>query len=287
MPVRRLTNFDIEIAMIRKLFLVPVAALFLLAGQVAASESIVRVSQSLSQVKAYAGGYFMVKIRIERRNLDSFFLIEQEIPNGMEAYGVESQGATFSYENGKVKYTWLRIPKEEEIQVMYKVKVPFEMRGKQVFEGSYYYIQNEEKEQFKLPPISIEVVEHIPASDSLAEKTLMSVINDDESKPAYVDEEREQLEFKVQILSSTCKLNKDSIRTAYKIKDKVQEENYNGLYKYTVGSFKTYEQARDYKNKLNFQKYIPFVIAYNRGARVTIGEAMQLAAKRRAPARKN
>lgn len=40
-----------------------------------ANESIVRVSNGLSQSSAYAGGSFLVKIRIERRNLDSFFQI--------------------------------------------------------------------------------------------------------------------------------------------------------------------------------------------------------------------
>lgn len=246
-----------------------------------ATESIVRVSQSLSQAKAFAGGYFMVKIRIERRNLDSFFLLEQQIPDGMVAYGVESNGATFSFKDGKVKYSWLRLPKDEELQVIYKVKVPFEMRGRQEIEGSYYYIRDEEREVFTLPKVSIDIEEYISPSDSLAEKTLLSVINDDPEKPSYVNEEKDLLEYKVQILSSTVKLNRDSLRSVYKIKDKIREENYNGLYKYVVGSFKTYEQARDYKNSLDFQKYIPFVIAYNRGARITVGEAMQLAARRK------
>jgi hypothetical protein len=65
----------------------------------------------------------------------------------------------------------------------------------------------------------------------------------------------------------------------------VYEDNFNGLFKYTVGNFKTYETARDFKNRLDFQKYIPFVIAYNRGARITVGEAMQLASKRRTVAK--
>jgi hypothetical protein len=85
----------------------------------------------------------------------------------------------------------------------------------------------------------------------------------------------------VQILSSTQKLDRDSIRKEYGIKDKLNEENFNGLYKYTVGSFTTYEQARDFKNKLDYSRYIPFVIAYNRGVRITVGEAMNLASKRK------
>jgi hypothetical protein len=155
------------------------------------------------------------------------------------------------------------------------------MHGNQSIEGSYYYIQDEEKQVFKMAKTSIDIIEYVAPSDSLAEKALLGVINNDEFKPAYMNEEKDNLEYKVQILSSTKPLDKDSLKKEYAVKDKVNEENFNGLYKYTVGSFKTYENARDYKNKLDFQKYIPFVIAYNRGARITVGEAMQLASKKK------
>ena len=266
--------------MMRKI-LSPILSVFLFATSMSAAESIVKVSQAVSQQKAYSGGNFIVKIKIERRNLDSYFQIEQILPKGMTAEGMESQGATFSNKDGKVKFSWLRLPANEEILVIYKVKVPFEMRGKQTIEGSYYYIQNEEKEVFSLAKTSIDIIEYVAPSDSLAEKALLGVINNDEFKPAYMNEEKDNLEYKVQILSSTKPLDKDSLKKEYAVKDKVNEENFNGLYKYTVGSFKTYENARDYKNKLDFQKYIPFVIAYNRGARITVGEAMQLASKKK------
>jgi len=266
--------------MIRNL-LTPLFCAFFLIGSLNAAESIVKVSQAVSQQKAYSGGNFIVKIKIERRNLDSYFQIEQVLPKGMMAEGMESQGATFSNKDGKVKFSWLRLPANEEILVIYKVKVPFEMRGKQNIEGSYYYIQNEEKEVFNLGTTSIDIIEYVAPSDSLAEKALLGVINNDEFKPAYMNEEKDNLEYKVQILSSVTPLDKDSLKKDYGVKDKLNEENFNGLFKYTVGSFKTYESARDYKNKLDFQKYIPFVIAYNRGARITVGEAMQLASKKK------
>jgi hypothetical protein len=254
---------------------------FALNGILSATESVVRIAQSCSQQKAYAGGYFFVKISIERRNLDSFFLIEQDLPAGCTAVGVESQGALFTMKDGKVKYSWLRLPDEKEIQVMYKVITPFTMRGKQEIAGKYYYIQDEEKQIFDLPKSSIEIIEYIAPSDSLAEKTLLGVINLDEDKPSYVDEQKVDLEYKVQILSSTKQLDRDSLRKDYGMKEKLVEENFNGLYKYTVGSFTTYEQARDFKNKLDYTRYIPFVIAYNRGVRITVGEAMSLASKKK------
>lgn len=273
-------NFNNKFKVMRKIFFLLVATI-LLGTAASAAESVVRIAQTFSQQKAYAGGYFFVKLSIERRNLDSFFLIEQELPKGCSATGVESQGAIFSFKDGKVKYSWLRLPAEEEIEVIYKITLPFEMRGEQSIAGKYYYIQNEEKQVFDMPATKIDVIEYVAPSDSLAEKTLLGVVNLDETKPEYVDQQKTDLEYRVQILSSTQKLDRDSIRKEYGLKEKVVEENFNGLYKYTVGEFNTYEQARDFKNKMDYSRYIPFVIAYNRGVRITVGEAMNLASKRK------
>jgi hypothetical protein len=158
--------------MMRKI-LSPILCSFLFTLSLNAAESIVKVSQAVSQQKAYSGGNFIVKIKIERRNLDSYFQIEQTLPKGMTAEGMESQGATFSNKDGKVKFSWLRLPANEEILVIYKVKVPLEMRGKQSIEGSYYYIQNEEKQVFNLAKTNIEIIEYVAPTAPGFTKLLM------------------------------------------------------------------------------------------------------------------
>jgi len=240
-----------------------------------------KVTQSFSQVKAYAGGYFLVKVKIERKGLDSFFTLEQNLPKGMEAVGVESGGSTFTFTNGVVKYSWLRLPMQDEINVVYRVRVPFEMIGKQEIGGRFTFIDNEERQTLEIEKTAIEIIEHVATSDTIAEKKLLGVANLDNSKPSYISEHKENLEFKIQILSSYKKLDKDSLRKEYGLKDKIVEEQIDGVYKYLVGSFTTYEIARDYKDKMGYSKYIPFVIAFNRGTRITIGEAMNLAENRR------
>ena len=271
--------------MIRK-YLLGFILLASLPFQLKAIDSIVAVQQTFSQSKVYAGGNFLVKLQIKRQGLNSFFQIEQDLPSGMTAIGVESQGAIFNFKEGKVKYNWLRLPAEEEIQVIYKITVPFEMRGKQTIGGVFYYIVDEEKEIFNIPQQSIEVIEYIAPSDSLAEKNLLGIIDNTPDKPQYMEEEKMDLIYKIQILSSTKEIDKDSLRKAYGIKERIQVENYHGLYKYITGTFGTYEQARDYKNSMDFSRYIPFVIAYNRGNRITIGEAMDLASKKRSVPKK-
>jgi hypothetical protein len=54
-----------------------------------------------------------------------------------------------------------------------------------------------------------------------------------------MEEEKMDLIYKIQILSSTKELDKDSLRKAYGIKERIQVENYHGLYKYLTGTFGT------------------------------------------------
>lgn len=274
----RYTSFPFR-KMFKKFFVA--IALITLSTLNADAESKVKIYANSVQQRAYAGGYFVVKIQIERKNLDSYFMLEQELPKGMTAFGLESQGALFSFKDGKVKYSWLRIPKMENIEVAYKVKVPFEMTGNQEIVGTYYYIENEEKQVFDLPKVSIEIIEHVPTSDSIAEKAILGIIMNDHNKPSFTSEIKDNIEYSIQILSSTSKLNKDSLRKEFEIREKIREEFYNGSYKYMIGNYKTYDEAREIKNKMDFSRYIPFVVAYNNGTRITVGEAMQRTGKRR------
>ena len=69
--------------------------------------------------------------------------------------------------------------------------------------GIFYYIVDEEKEIFNIPQQSIEIIEYIAPSDSLAEKNLLGIIDNTPYKPQYMEEEKMDLIYKIQILSST------------------------------------------------------------------------------------
>lgn len=240
------------------------------------------VSSTIMQQKAYAGGYFIVKITIEPKSLNSFFQLEQQLPAGMVAEGIDSHDGIFSFKEGKAKYTWLRIPQENAFDVMYKVKVPFDAIGKYTIDGSYYYIENEEKVILPMHSRSVEIVEHLAISDTISEKKLLGIIN---RTTAEINElskaEKEDIFFKIQVISSTKKLDKDSLRKVFQIKEKLIEETNNGLYKYTIGKFKTYESARNFKESMDMNKYIPFVVAYKNEIRISVGEAMQILGQKR------
>jgi len=84
--------------------------------------------------------------------------------------------------------------------------------------------------------------------------------------------------FRVQIAATRNKISVPQHFRRLKITDEVRMEEAEGWYKYTVGSFHTYEEAKKYKEEL-FTKTLlkdAFIIAYNNGKRISVQEALAL-----------
>ena len=80
--------------------------------------------------------------------------------------------------------------------------------------------------------------------------------------------------YKVQIGSVASGDSKDYFRKTFGITDEITVDSYQGLYKYSVGSFNTYTAARQYANIIKARTGInAFVISYKDGARIPVSDA--------------
>jgi hypothetical protein len=78
--------------------------------------------------------------------------------------------------------------------------------------------------------------------------------------------------FKVQIAASKVKLAPAKLGQIYKgAKKDIEEKFYDEWYKYTVGSFKTYPEAKTYISKIKVKG--AFVVAFKGGTKIDIREA--------------
>ncbi len=79
--------------------------------------------------------------------------------------------------------------------------------------------------------------------------------------------------FRVQIGSSANKLSPNFFKDNFGITEDIYEEQVDGQYKYTVGYFKTYQEARKHSEKITSVQGA-FVTAYKDGKRIPLQDAI-------------
>jgi len=96
----------------------------------------------------------------------------------------------------------------------------------------------------------------------------------DEDKKLWEQRKNETLVFRVQIAAMSKPLTKAALKRLYSgpLKTEMIMDKTDKLYKYTVGDFKDYNEAKAFRAKLNNPQ--AFVIAFREGKRIDIKEAL-------------
>jgi cell division protein FtsN len=89
------------------------------------------------------------------------------------------------------------------------------------------------------------------------------------------------LYFRVQIAATRRFRDANITYSGFGLSRPVKVEYQEGWYKYTIGSYTTYQQARDYKDSVIRQGLDgAFVVAYRNGLRIDIMDALQMSGGR-------
>jgi hypothetical protein len=85
------------------------------------------------------------------------------------------------------------------------------------------------------------------------------------------------LVFKVQVCATHRTVDANFVKTNYKLQDEVIQEMHEGWFKFTVGGYGQYVEARNKREDLAPNNLPgPFVTAYNNGNRITVQEALMI-----------
>jgi hypothetical protein len=105
-----------------------------------------------------AGSEFEVRITLNKGDLDGFSRFQQNIPAGLSAISDQSSNADFTFTDKRVRLIWLRVPKNDEITVSYKVKVDERLKGNFTLGGKFSYIDNNERKFVDVSAVSVTIL---------------------------------------------------------------------------------------------------------------------------------
>jgi hypothetical protein len=210
----------------------------------------------------YQGDTFVVVIKVSKGDylINGPAKIQQTLPANFVATEGESHDANFLYANNIITFEWREIPQAKNFTINYKVTTMKVAPGDYLIPGIAYYTQD-----------STDMVRQFRNDihvKSLAEKGQMMVVTK-ESKLLY----------RVQVVAIYGgKTSIEDIKKRYGISEDVHVDYEGGYTKYTVGGFKTYEEARIYRDKLRQSTASgAFIVGYYDDSRINdIKQAIEI-----------
>lgn len=251
-------------------------------------------------------GEYQINLLINKGNKEKFAKIQENIPEGFTAVGIDTKDAIFTFKDQMIKLLWMNLPADPYFVVSYKL-VPNEGNSsKPALEGTFSYIENDNTVSINIVEQDVNLTntskENLMAIMSLntqvisesvnvvlpkdysgkvkieiAESALAAMRND--TKLTSMLEPESGIYYRVQIAAGHKPINMNRYFKKYNLDKEVRTEFHEGWRKYSVGSFFVYRAARDYRVHIWNTTTIDdaFVSAYNDGKRITVQEALMIA----------
>jgi hypothetical protein len=174
-----------------------------------------------------AGTEILVKISLKKSDLSGFCRFQQELPAGFSATSVSTSNADFTFKDQKVRFIWLKLPEDEEIEISYKITCDERLKGSINLNGKFSFIEENERKSVDVSPQLLTIVpspnmnptmlvdvndfgKEMPAGIASTNYGMIACVR---QKPMWVDGQNEYI---VNLL-----VNKDQLQKFAKIEENV------------------------------------------------------------------
>jgi hypothetical protein len=251
-------------------------------------------------IESIADKKFKVTIEIEKKGVEGFAKISEDIPKGFFASQLDSKGGIFSVKENKVKIIWMAIPNDDIYVVSFFIEATSSLsNGDYSIFGEYSYLDNDVSSKSDIDKVEFnykgqEVIEEIVLAEAPSEtnESLKNKPSDVESTNIEPDvvasienvtstpDSENGVTYKVQVGAGHKTVSSAYFKTKFNLKDEVSTINHEGWIKYLIGSFDEYKLARDKRNLSRKNVKTSFVTAYNSGTRITVQEALMISSQK-------
>jgi hypothetical protein len=252
---------------------------------------------------------YIVKLLVNKEDKKKFAKVEETVPEGYMAVALDTKDAIFTFKNQTAKFLWMNLPAEPYFTISYRlipknqVKLqPPQLKGLFSFmvEDKTVSLPIVEKDvdllalrDYEIKNLIVEVKSQPADLAAQAEPIKVSEFTKEEKQAktpekvkipkgktsiSYVLEPESGVYYRVQVAAGHRAVDVERYFRKFNLGKEVRKEIHEGWHKYSVGSFKVYKEARDYR--VHIWNTTPvkdaFVAAYNSGKRITVQEALMI-----------
>ncbi len=198
---------------------------------------------------------FDLKCVITKGEVMGFGELMQILPIGFQVLDTVFPGARSEFRNYTLNLYYDQLPADTTFTIQYRVKVE-DVYGNLPITSILFLDQTGKEYKFKTS-VYVEKSEIIPED----------IVSSEES----IEPSGEAIEFRVQIRAAyKATIPLTYLDGKYHISDSIKENFVGNWYRYSIGSFKTYAEAREFRNIVIKQHKVhdAFVVAFRNGVRL-------------------
>jgi len=158
----------------------------------------------------------IISLTVRKGDKNKFAKIQETIPEGYNAVGIENQSAIFTFSENIVKFMWMNLPIEPEFTISYKLTpVDGFNSTKLPLKGSFSYVENEKTFEFDIVeknPKSVTIPLSITAQNNIkkANKNNLDETNNNATNNNNLTADNSNKTNKKQKNSKSNKINKNN-----------------------------------------------------------------------------
>jgi hypothetical protein len=249
-----------------------------------------------------SSGEYLVKMLIQTPRSSKYLKIEENIPSGYLFEEVNSYNGIATLAPSTVKFIWMTLPEDPVFEIEYRL-VPLENQPQEDMhiDGLFTHTVGDENKLDPIKQIDVNFEElnqnqksyllqtgQVPSG---AGRTVQTVVQQTPVEPEpepeperpvtasdrYIENTRvlppeQGFYYRVQVISMQTAIDAKTLFRSEGLDREVMVEEDGGMFKYTAGSFRTYEEADAYKRQIENVGSAdgPFVVAYRDGRRVPV-----------------
>lgn len=253
---------------------------------------------------------FNVDVKIKKASIKGFAKYQEVLPIGFNARALKVNNSSFSVSDGKLKFVWVSLPAEEELEISYVLETNNKTTPDTKLEkGEFSYLENDQSKKINLPAelilssakeeeVAIKTEKPTEITNAIASiETSTEPTNTAAKETAKTEAETASKEIKAEVKEAISKkegnvqynvqigafkkaISSDVLAKKFKITEKINSDMNEGFNKFMVGSFNEYKLARAHRETVKQKGCRAFVVAYNGPKRITVQEALMITSQK-------